>query len=456
MMAAVLGFTACSKEEIAQNETSQKGMVLRATVEQSAETRATYTCIGKAWQFAFAAEDKISVTNTAVGAYYTFTNDGTEFTSKDARSTASDETWYAYFPSNEISLVGQSGAQADVANKYALAGATAEATSGEDGLNITMVPQAAILVIKNYLGCQIDLNVKNSASTWVSGLTANEDGFDITTETSRQDLLNVTTPGIYYIAVPAGVQLAIKNGDEMVKSTGTDGLAAGRYYKLSFKSDSVPTGSRGKAYSAESASNVDWLQLWENGPKYAAHNMGATSPTGFGDYYNWGGITPNGDGIKWEQDNASAADGVLEGEFDTATYLWGSKWRMPAPEELEALVGVDLGAFVTGDKCIAEWIDGETETYENTSVVGLLCTGVYEYSSNSVFLPAAGYCIKEVNDKGNSSIGSVQHTNYTGYYWSNTPNGVRYAKYLFIRWDGLSMYDNFLFRGCSVRPLLAE
>ena len=247
MMAAVLGFTACSKEDPAQNETAARGMMLRATVEQTAESRATFTDVeGEegVWQFAFETDDNVSVTNIDMTPdFYTFTNEGTEFKCEDAKAAESEIAWFAYFPSNNISLVGQSGTKADVANKYALAGQSS-ATTGEEGLNIIMSPKVAILVIKNYLG-EIDINVKNSASTWVSGMTANADGFDVTTKTTSQSLLSVTVPGVYYVAVPAGVQLAIKNGDKMVKSTGTNGLTAGKYYKVSIKSDTVPAGSRG-------------------------------------------------------------------------------------------------------------------------------------------------------------------------------------------------------------------
>ena len=125
LIAAALGFTACSSEDdLSVNDNNQKkGMVLRATVEKTADSRAT---ISDEWQFAFATDDNISVTNTELNnTYYTFTNDGTEFKSVEAQPTETDATWYAYFPSNEIDLTNQSGKKADVANLYALAGATA-------------------------------------------------------------------------------------------------------------------------------------------------------------------------------------------------------------------------------------------------------------------------------------------------------------------------------------------
>ena len=234
LMAAALGFTACSSDDdLNVINNTQKGMVLRATVEQPTETRATINDSKTTWKFAFATDDNVSVTNSSItGTYYTFTNDGTTFNSEDAQTTESAATWYAYFPSNEVSLVNQSGKMTDVANKYALAGKTASATTGKDGLTISMSPKVAILVIDNQKGA-IDINVKASKDTWVSGLNASEDGFTVTTESTKQTLLSATETGKYYVAVPAGVQLSVKDGDKVIKSTGTSGLVAGKYYNIS-------------------------------------------------------------------------------------------------------------------------------------------------------------------------------------------------------------------------------
>ncbi|MCQ2212871.1 MAG: hypothetical protein MJZ36_04470, partial [Bacteroidaceae bacterium] len=192
IIAASLGFTACSNEDANLSEkTQKKGMVLNATVEQPAETRATIDISAVGWQFAFAENDEIKVTNSAVASdtYYTFTNDGTNFKSTDAETTATDANWFAYFPSNSIDLTGQAGTLEGVANLYALAGATASATTGESGLDITMSAKVAILKIENNKGA-IDIQVKTSATDFVTGLTAKsgEAGFDVTTSTTATSL----------------------------------------------------------------------------------------------------------------------------------------------------------------------------------------------------------------------------------------------------------------------------
>lgn len=238
LIAAALGFTACSNDAVNDiipgNNTQKKGMVLNATVEQPAETRATIDNSAANWQFAFAENDVIKVTNsTASGTYYTFTSDGTNFKSTDAEATATAADWFAYFPSNSIDLTGQAGTMEGVANLYALTGTTASATTGANGLAITMSAKVAILKIENYKGT-IDIQVKTSATDYVTGLTAKsgEAGFDVSTSTTPTSLFTTTTTGDYYVAVPAGVQLSVKDGSTTIKSTGTNGLTAGKYYEL--------------------------------------------------------------------------------------------------------------------------------------------------------------------------------------------------------------------------------
>ncbi len=41
----------------------------------------------------------------------------------------------------------------------------------------------------------------------------------------------------------------------------------------------------GKAYATGPDCDVNWVQLWKNGPKFAEYNVGATSVTDYGGYY---------------------------------------------------------------------------------------------------------------------------------------------------------------------------
>lgn len=235
LMAAVLGFTACSSNDDAVlPENKHEGMVLKASVEQAIETRATIDNATGTWTFDFSQGDEIWVKNDiSKYAYSTFTKGANDFTSTNARPSDTPASWFAYFPNAQIELREQTGRIEDVANKYALSGATSEVTTGEFGLTIAMQPNVAILVIDNQKGA-IDINVKNGPNSWVALLRANVDseGFEILTSGTKQTILTTDATGTYYIAVPAGVQLSIKDGDRVIKSTGVNGLTAGKYYNL--------------------------------------------------------------------------------------------------------------------------------------------------------------------------------------------------------------------------------
>ena len=179
--------------------------------------------------------------------------------------------------------------------------------------------------------------------------------------------------------------------------------------------------------------DVNWVQLWANGPKFAEYNVGAASATEYGGYYTWGGYNDK------EEDyyNTGVSNLSCTGNFitDTATNIWGSNWRMPTKEELDKLLA----------NCDVAW----TNDYkgDNTNIKGRIFTGKGNYSSNSVFLPAAGmYLGGIVRDPGNE-----------GHYWSSTPYESDSAYLL----DFSSSYkpivmDYLRNHGYSVRAVLNE
>ena len=169
---------------------------------------------------------------------------------------------------------------------------------------------------------------------------------------------------------------------------------------------------------------VKWVQLWADGPKFAEYNVGATSVEDYGGYYNWGKTT-NKD---TSGDYKSGTD-ALTGTDDTATNLWGSKWRMPTQAELEGLLA----------NCEVEW----------TTVGGLQgskFTGKGAYSSNSVFLPATGLC----------DDGSVGGQGSLGHYWSSTPKGSGFAYNMYFLSGYQSVNIDYRNYGNSVRAVLNE
>ena len=408
LLAVALGFTACSNEDDILSETLQGGMELRATVEQPEATRGSIGINGTKWSFSWNNNENILVTNDAIDDYYTFTGGkATTFKSTDAKTTKSPATWYAYYPSDEISLVNQNGSsistdRPNIGMLYALAGKTTEPTTGAAGLNVTLKPQVAFLIIHNNRG-QIDLNIKTGPNTWLQGLKAKagEAAFEVTTSTTKQTVLSTAEKGIYYIVVPAEVQLSIKDGDETLRSTDVNGFKAGWYYSMECKN----TG-KAKANINGTMKDVEWVQLWDNGPKFAEYNVGTptiapgVNAEDFGGYYAWGGsINLKDYEYIWQVMPKSGSD-KLTGDDDTATKLWGANWRMPTRQEFADLIANCEIEYVTDSRGYGVLFKGKRDS---------------PYENNSVFFDAAGYIFGE--DAYNAG---VQYTHYCGGYWSST------------------------------------
>lgn len=346
--ATAMMMAGCSNDDFGG---ATQGMTLNATVEQPASRAIMTDPNDGTYKFSFTDKDILNVTNSKVESYYTFTKQGETFTSSDAQTTTAPADWYAYFPGNTVNLAGQKGDLAGVANYYACAGNTASATTGADGLTISLTPQVAILRIVKVDGnsTTCDINVK-TGEKWVSGLTAKnkEAKFAVETSDTKVTLLSAQDAGTYYIAVPAGVKIAIYNGDTPLKATKDAGLTAGKYY-------TVTTGDvTGKAEATINGETkeVDWVQLWAGGPKFAKQNV---------------------DGLmSWTEANKNES--------------WGGNWRVPTKDEMNGLVGssTEGGNSFTTNTVKVEYLQENNE-------FGFKFTGVQPgYTRNSIFLPVVG------------------------------------------------------------------
>lgn len=402
-MLATMVLAACSSEDTTEPDV-KRGMVLKANVEDT-NTRATITDNEGKWTFAFATGDKVKVGNNQVTDYYTFTNNGTEFASADALQTTADANWYAYFPGETIDLANQSGEFADVAKNYALAGATASATTGSDGLTVTMKAKAAVLRIVGVdKGDCLDINVKTDGG-YVSGLVADKKtaGFSVQTSDTKVSLLSTPDAGVYYVVVPAGVKLSVYKGKELIKATKAEGLKAGKYYTLK-------TGETdGWEYATINGKQVKkyWVQLWPGGPKFATENVASKM--------TWTDATKTGD-----------------------QYVWGANWRTPTKDEMTFVEEMTLNPLNT-----------KAEIQVQNGVTGILYTGIQPgYTDKTLFLPAekdkwgdysANYLTSTIINQGHGSsldfhISGIS-LNY--YFFMNKAYTTETTKYL-------------------VRPVLAE
>lgn len=348
-MLATMVLAACSSDDTTEPDV-KRGMVLKANVENT-DTRATIDTVGGTWRFAFAMGDEVKVGNNQVEGYYTFKNNGTEFSSADALQTTKDATWYAYFPGETIDLRNQSGTLADVANKYALAGATATPTTGSAGLTVTMKAKAAVLRIVGVNEDEkLDISVKTADDgKYVSGLTAdkNSAGFKVDKSDTKVSLLSKQGAGVYYVVVPAGVKLSVYNGTKLMKTTKEAGLTAGRYYTLlTGKTTGSATNSLGET--------IDWVQLWPGGPKFAVKNVK--------EEMTWYEATEKDD-----------------------KYVWGANWRTPKFDEVFGEGKLNC-SYSTG---IPTPVDGSPnfELKEQGEYMTVVLTGVQPgYTKNTLTL----------------------------------------------------------------------
>ena len=196
----------------------------------------------------------------------------------------------------------------------------------------------------------------------------------------------------------------------------------------------------------------EWVDLGlPSGKLWATCNVGASSPTDYGDYFAWGETTPQADnayswtsykyanGTSWQDprltkycNSSTYGDNgftdtltVLLSEDDAATANWGSGWRMPTYTELKELK----------DNCTVTW------TTQN-GVNGRLFTAS---NGNSLFLPAAG----------NRNEDELVEAGSYGFYWSSSldtgsPIG---AWYLYFDSGDYGMGSCSRLFGFSVRPV---
>lgn len=417
-MLATMVLAACSSDDTTEPAV-KRGMVLKANVEDT-DTRATITDNEGKWKFAFATGDEVKVGNDKVTGYYTFTNNGTVFASADALQTTKAATWYAYFPGETISLENQSGDFAAVANNYALVGATASATTGSDGLTVTMKAKAAVLCIVGVnKGESLDINVQTAEGKYVSGLTAvkNSADFKVETKDTKVSLLSKQGAGVYYVVVPAGVKLSVYNGDKALYSgdktmstTKADGLKAGKYYTLT-------TGMTKGSAENKLDETIDWVQLWPGGPKFATKNVEGKM--------TWTDATKTGD-----------------------QYVWGANWRTPTKDEMTF-----VDSKIDGNFYALNPLNTKAEIQVQNGVPGILYTGIQPgYTDKTLFLPAEGNedsfsCSYWTSTVINQTLGTALHI------YGGTHEGKKVLGYYYFDSNKSYITDGTKY---GVRPVLVE
>ena len=469
-LAVAFGFTACSNEDETLGVKGGKTTVLAMT---EAGTRTALADDGEgAYNVVWSEGDKIYI------------SDGhSQYKEFELKSGAGETT---------ATFEGETPADGEYYAFYATRFATFESTQYYEAGKVCNFPMCASAKVEDgkikplefwNLGGMLSLTVKGTATIKSIQVTSEQSmagpigvSQNDHTATCSYDCKKVTLDcgdgvaltaegTVFNIALLAntykGVQITLTDiaGNTLTKTfKGTDGLKIERskITKASFTASFPPAGSRGSAKATIGGSEVDvnWVQLWKDGPKFAVYNVGATSVTEYGGYYTWGGTYNNNsalEGFEWHSDRAKGVTN-LSGDTDTATKLWGPNWRMPTKDELgkEEKISLSKKQLIGGllYECTFTWVND----YNGTGVNGVLCTGKGDYLCNSIFLPAAGIA----NNVSGTPEMSGQSTQCR--YWTSVENKKDYSSYcLSITNSNQTMNEyGYYYLSQSVRAVLNE
>lgn len=239
-------------------------------------------------------------------------------------------------------------------------------------------------------------------------------------------ITNLNANTTYYVRAFAIYSAGINYGEERsfaTLGTGNIGGGTGTYNGHDYVDLGLPSGT-----------------LW------AACNIGATTPEGYGDYFAWGETQPkttyncstykycNGSYGQWTKYCSNSSYGyngftdnltTLQSSDDAATANWGNGWCMPTEAQWRELSENTNNTWTT-----------------QNGVEGRLFTAS---SGSTLFLPAAGYR----SDDGLYGVGS------RGDYWSSSLYTVRPNGAWYFHIDSGSCYMNYGDRddGQSVRAV---
>ncbi len=161
---------------------------------------------------------------------------------------------------------------------------------------------------------------------------------------------------------------------------------------------------------------------------WATTNLGATFPTGYGDFYAWGEISPApGDDFNPANCKANSLNIIaLDSSLDAAAKQWGGSWRMPTKAEIEELIA---NTTITENK-----VDGVRIFVLKSKING-----------NELSLPAAG-------GRGGTS---ALYQNDDGFYWCTAGENDGKASCLTIEGKSLkaNTLKNLRYFGQSIRPV---
>ena len=163
-----------------------------------------------------------------------------------------------------------------------------------------------------------------------------------------------------------------------------------------------------------------------SGTKWATINVGATSETDYGNYYQYGKGADDYS-VTSGQSNYSGTENPLAASADTATQVWGGSWHIPTYTQLNEL----------NNNTTYEWVTN----FNGSGVNGGKFTAT-DGSGNYIFIPAAG----------NYSYGQLNGLGTGGGVWSSTPDEYTSARCFYIKSKNIGISSRL--SGYSVRGVV--
>ncbi len=167
---------------------------------------------------------------------------------------------------------------------------------------------------------------------------------------------NIVVPGQTYSSGDLTITVKTNKGDFAKTSKAEATFAAGKVYNLNISGVPAPAPATTGSAAATGIGDVNWVQLWAGGPKFAEKNIGATNVTDEGSELNFSQATAAGD-----------------------AYAWGSNWRTPSQGEMDELLKAATSAG--SEKVTCRYTNDGFEFRGKTA----------GYESNSVFFPDVEY-----------------------------------------------------------------
>lgn len=354
--AALISLASCQKEDNIINGTdNQTSPVFTASIAGATKTTVDLTDGKVAWE----ADDEITITDaSSASALYEIesideTTGKATFVIKEGESAIGAGPYTATY-----------GTEPSTSQTYSATAGKLYMTAATEDNSFTFDVQCGLM--------KLNLTKTGESVKSIAVTSSTDATYTLTCDPAQ----SIASAKDFCIALPAGsyTKIVITNAtDDKGFLNSASGLAIEANHikpvtlgasKINFTTGTAPATNNGVA------TNVKWIQLWKDGPKFAEFNVGAENnkPEDFGSYL------------------------AVSDLASKIPDLFGDNWRLPTLEDYEALLA----------NCTYEYINGD--------VTGSKFTGKGDYSSNSIFLPIAGYM-----------IGTNLQSTYYGFYWTSTP-----------------------------------